>query len=300
MDLPSNFSKKELKNLSDLSASSDLPRTPLERGAKNYFPEGVKGKKESFPFSQTKSFHGSFGRLSTAPTHSPELLRLHDLSPKTSVYQDRHYQQPSENFSSFFASINFGLDEKLMFPENQREVLLNSFHLEQIKHDRLSKKQNSPSSSVKRRLISQTENQNQMRSESVETFFPDIFSLPSFYDRPNSAKSAATCVTSHDDDIKPSQLHNDKSVPSPHSDYTEAPLLSTESSTIGESSSGLSDQDLSSDSGFKVHIRIKPLEDQDAGMDLLFCSALLRRNRSVDYSVKLMINKFLVSISNTF
>ena len=272
MDDKDNFQDPHNYDLPPSPTASDLPCTPLERGVKNYYPEGVKVRKENSPLSLLRSFHGSMN----TPTHSPELLRLQDLAPKRSFHQNSHdYQRYGQDANTISSLARLTSYENLTSKENQRAVFSKSFHLEQIKKDifgdlKHNKLLHSSPTSVRSRNNSQTDNQNQMRCESVETFFPDIFSVPSFYDRPLSAKSVASDIISRDDVIKRHPSQDSVFPSSPTSESKDNQVLSTESSAYGESNSSASDHEPSNDFGFKVHVRIKPLEDQDAGLVKFF------------------------------
>ena len=277
-DFPDNLRQKEIKALSYMPNMSELPCTPLERGVKNYYPEGVKARKSCSPYSQISNIENSFDKAQDVLTRTPELLSLCDQeSVKDFNPHDSYLQMNYNSYDTFSSSESRESAKNLLasphlstpfsdsFNLSNNEKFSDSFNREKSKQgyeptyeDFFSSKEYSLNSN----LTHETAHP-QLRCESVEPFFPDIFSQPSFFDRPSSVKSVSSDVIYHDDAI--SSLPSCSSVDTSQSrdEGVEDLVLSSEGSVLDEAN--LSADDKSTANGFKVHVRIKPLDEQDGG-----------------------------------
>ena len=245
----------------------ELPCTPLERGVKNYYPEGVKGKKTQSPTFQTQNSETSF---STSTFLSPKLNYFSNNKPKATEPVAKNNRLCLENQTDLLSSLNL-IDEQ-EFTDKQQEIYFKSFSYsnqieKELNNDTL-KFEHSREIAVK--SISHTS----MRCESVEPFFPDIFST-SFCLRPTSDKNVNTNVMQSDGivekDESSHEIDNVMSLPSCSSmdpmtslsGAVEDPVFSSEESMLSVENNETDEG--ARDFGFKVHVRIKPLDDQDVG-----------------------------------
>ena len=261
---------KDDRNPTRLSVMTDIPSTPyLERGVKNYFPEGVNKRKENSPLPYLKSFDNSLEKSNVNTAHSPQLLRLHEKDiGKSFQHHDSKYHcfSRDHHLANFSFSAKVNTDEKVLPPENGPAIFSKSFvHLEQTS----CMKSQTTLKPISYSNFSQNNlpivNYSPMRCESTETFFPDIFSVPSFNDRSLSAKSGSSKVSHRDDVISPNRSETTTIATSDDNEKTANHALSSENSVFEEIDDHESEKESHTSLGFGVHIRIKPLEDQDAG-----------------------------------